>query len=285
MIRFFLLGTFLWLSLATQAQYYDSVSFVHAPWKVERIERKVKLYKYHFSNKNLFKANENISYIIFKNKPKRYELAIAAEPQQLRTVSDFSVENLAVAAINGNFFDMKNGGAVDFTKVNGKVINVNSKGNNEKLDFHQKAAIVIDHGKLSIKNWDGLVNWEEWLKEPNVMLSGPLLLLDRKQQALDSSSFNVKRHPRTAVGITRKGKVILLIADGRNSNAYGLSLFELTKLMKWLGCVDAINLDGGGSSTLWVNGKGVVNYPTDNGKWDHEGERKVANILYLRKRK
>jgi exopolysaccharide biosynthesis protein len=52
--------------------------------------------------------------------------------------------------------------------------------------------------------------------------------------------------------------------------------------MRWLGCVSAINFDGGGSSALWVKGEGIVNYPTDNRKWDHEGERKVANILYVK---
>ena len=65
-----------------------------------------------------------------------------------------------------------------------------------------------------------------------------------------------------------------------------MRLFELTKLMRWLNANDAINLDGGGSTTLWINnymGNGVVNYPTDNKKWDHEGQRKVANVVLLKK--
>jgi exopolysaccharide biosynthesis protein len=64
-----------------------------------------------------------------------------------------------------------------------------------------------------------------------------------------------------------------------------MSLFELSKLMRWLKAIDAINLDGGGSTTLWVNNEiGVVNFPTDNKKWDHEGQRKVANVLLLKKK-
>jgi exopolysaccharide biosynthesis protein len=55
--------------------------------------------------------------------------------------------------------------------------------------------------------------------------------------------------------------------------------------MRWLKAIDAINLDGGGSTTLWVNNEiGVVNFPTDNKKWDHEGQRKVANVLLLKKK-
>lgn len=63
-----------------------------------------------------------------------------------------------------------------------------------------------------------------------------------------------------------------------------MSLFELTKLLGWLGARQGINLDGGGSTALWVNdrsGGNVVNYPSDNKKWDHEGERKVANVILL----
>ncbi len=77
----------------------------------------------------------------------------------------------------------------------------------------------------------------------------------------------------------------MLVADGRHINAQGFSLYELTKIMRWLGCTKAINFDGGGSSTLWVEGKGVVNHPSDNAKWDNAGERKVANIMFLKKEK
>jgi len=268
----------------TDAQYYDSVSFVSANWKAQRLDRKVRLYQNHFSSKNVFKANENISYVLIK-KGKRSSFRVAAEPSRLRTVSDMAAENNALVAVNGNFFDMKNGGAVDFTRVSGQVINVNRKGKDEKLDFHQKAAIVIDKGRLAIKKWDGLTNWEEWLKEPDIMLNGPLLLFNKQNERLDSVAFNVARHPRTCVGITRRGHLILLVVDGRQANSAGMSLFELTKIMRWLGCVSAINFDGGGSSTLWVRDKGVINYPTDNKQWDHEGARKVANILYLKPRK
>jgi len=57
---------------------------------------------------------------------------------------------------------------------------------------------------------------------------------------------------------------------------------ELARVMKWLGAEDAMNLDGGGSSALYIKGKSIVNYPSDNKQFDHEGQRKVANIVYLR---
>ena len=116
------------------------------------------------------------------------------------------------------------------------------------------------------------------------MVSGPLLIFNKRTEELDSSSFTKSRHPRTAIGIKANGKVILLTVDGRQENSAGMSLYELTKIMRWLNCISAVNLDGGGSTTLWVQKSGVINYPSDNKKWDHEGERKVANIVVLKKK-
>ena len=67
-----------------------------------------------------------------------------------------------------------------------------------------------------------------------------------------------------------------------------MSMAELAKLARWLKAKDAINLDGGGSTTLWLSGQpgnGVVNYPSDNKQWDHAGERKVANVLLVKRRR
>ena len=117
-----------------------------------------------------------------------------------------------------------------------------------------------------------------------MLLNGPLLFLNGMKEELDTTAFTRLRNPRTCVGLKPNGRVVLLTVDGRNDNSAGMSLFELTKLMKWLGCTSAINFDGGGSTTLWVNNKGVINYPTDNKKWDHEGERKVANVILVKKK-
>jgi exopolysaccharide biosynthesis protein len=91
---------------------------------------------------------------------------------------------------------------------------------------------------------------------------------------------NKARHPRTAVGLdaTRK-TLILLVTDGRKPGiAIGMSYDELAAEMVRLGCREALNLDGGGSSVMAVRGAGskdlkILNQPTD-GK-----ERAVANVL------
>lgn len=90
------------------------------------------------------------------------------------------------------------------------------------------------------------------------------------------AEFATTRHPRTAVGIGRNGTLVLLVTvDGRQGGSVGMSLQELAKLMISLGAVDALNLDGGGSTTAVVGGR-VVNSPSDA-----NGERTVANALLL----
>ncbi len=268
-----------------QAHANDSLNFVKAKWKVEKVSKGVKLYTFHFNQENLFQSNQYISYVVFNNKRNGRKAGIGADPKLLKTTSNFATASNADVAVNGNFFDMRNGGAVAYTKKDGIVINTNKITGNQRA-FHQKAAVVIEDGRLQIKNWDGSDNWEAKLTESDVMLTGPLLIFNSASEKLDSSSsFTITRHPRTCVGTTRSGNVIMLIADGRNANARGMNLFELANVMKWLGSENAVNLDGGGSSALWVKGRGVVNHPSDNGKWNHEGERKVANILLVKPRK
>lgn len=269
------------IGLLANAQNKDSLALVTALWQKDAVSKNIQLNRFQFEDSSLFGAKQYISFVSVQ-KSKKNKAIIAADVQQLITVSNFVKNTDAVVAINGNFFDMKNGGAVDFTKVDGKIVNESRKSKSGKRDFHQKAAVVIHKNKLSIIKWDGTEDWESRkLKSRNMMLNGPLLIYNYQQEILDSNAFNNNRHPRTCVGVKKDGTIIMLVADGRNTNAAGLTLLELTKIMQWLGCKSAINFDGGGSSTLWVKGFSVVNHPSDNKKWDHEGERKVANALVI----
>lgn len=89
------------------------------------------------------------------------------------------------------------------------------------------------------------------------------------------------RHPRTAICLTGASEIIILVADGRHEEAVGLSLFELATVMQKMGCTDAVNLDGGGSSTMHISGHGLVNHPSGNQSFDHEGERAVRTVIMI----
>ena len=73
---------------------------------------------------------------------------------------------------------------------------------------------------------------------------------------------------------------MFIVVDGRNSkNAAGITINEFSFLLKQLDCKSAINLDGGGSSTLWFSDIGIVNNPSDNMIFDKNGERNVVNLF------
>lgn len=59
-------------------------------------------------------------------------------------------------------------------------------------------------------------------------------------------------------------------------------MWELLAIARWLGCTSALNLDGGGSSSLWTAAEGTINYPCDNHTFDHLGLRRIPNIIVVR---
>ena len=107
----------------------------------------------------------------------------------------------------------------------------------------------------------------EWKDVNHIISGGPYLIkngdiyVDMTAQKLGSIGG---RNPRTAIGYTRDNHLIMLTADGREGSSIGLTLVELANLMKELGCVNAMNLDGGGSTVMFVKGQ-VVNKPAIQG--------------------
>ncbi|HVE63756.1 MAG TPA: phosphodiester glycosidase family protein [Mycobacteriales bacterium] len=97
----------------------------------------------------------------------------------------------------------------------------------------------------------------------SVGASHVLVRAGRRWFASDGSTFAERRHPRTASGVTRDGTTLLVTVDGRQpGHSLGLTLAEMTELMVGLGAVEAVNHDGGGSSTFVMRGR-VVNRPSD----------------------
>jgi hypothetical protein len=114
----------------------------------------------------------------------------------------------------------------------------------------------------------------------NAVSGGPILIRAGKQQRFEKAEsnafkdrFKVEKHPRTALGWSAQ-EYFWVEVDGRRKESIGMTLNELGSLMAELGCVEAMNLDGGGSSTVWFEGK-VRNRPSDG------AERPVANSLVL----
>jgi hypothetical protein len=92
--------------------------------------------------------------------------------------------------------------------------------------------------------------------------------------------FSAQRHPRSAIGFSRDSATIYLVAlDGRQETSDGMSLVELGDFLVSIGVYQGMNFDGGGSTSLVIDGK-LVNRPSDA-----TGERAVGNAILVRERK
>ena len=150
-------------------------------------------------------------------------------------------------------------------------------------DPEQEDLVLYEDGSVGILRESEYT--AEEIKESgavDIFSFGPGLVIDGEVTV--SSGDEVKRaqvtNPRTAFGLISPLHYLFVVSDGRTDESTGLSLLELADLMKELGCVTAYNLDGGGSSTIWFNGK-VLNQPTTFG--DTIAEREVSDIVYIGK--
>ncbi len=99
---------------------------------------------------------------------------------------------------------------------------------------------------------------------PVLLQNGDMKITNEEERKFYGKAINDK-HPRTAMGYTSDNKLIILVVEGRNPHAGGATLTQEAQILKDLGCVEALNLDGGGSSCLLVNGKETIK-PSDKGE-------------------
>ena len=156
---------------------------------------------------------------------------------------------------------------------NGLVISAHGKAR-EWVRTHLKVGVQIG---LSIKT----KNEPPLPFTPDFILGGgpQLVAIGRKVFSIEaarySDSLYKQRHPRTAIGWHPNGKMVLVVVDGRQKSSVGMTIDELAGLMLELGCVEAMNLDGGGSTTMVIKNR-IANSPSDA-----TGERAVSDALMI----
>ncbi|HEY0750272.1 MAG TPA: phosphodiester glycosidase family protein, partial [Chitinophagaceae bacterium] len=109
---------------------------------------------------------------------------------------------------------------------------------------------------------------------PVLLQNGQIKITNDEERMFMGKAIHDK-HPRTAMGYTTDNKLIILVVEGRNPQASGASLIQLAQILKDLGCVEALNLDGGGSSCLLINGKETIR-PSDK-----TGQRPVPAVFII----
>lgn len=271
----------------------DSLAFVNAQWNTRILHfGGIVLRQCAFTDSSLFRSNQYISVLEVRNS---FRFDIVADTMLVPT-SDFVTYANALAGINGSFFAWDAPwNSVNYLRINGKELAPNRVPEPGTRTFRQSGCITVsEKGRLSIHKipdsvmvTDDRDRWERELTAEDVLSAGPVLRFRGKDETVLENGFNTTRHPRTALGIRKGGRILMVVVDGRAAEAAGMSMAELQHIMRWLRSRYAINLDGGGSSALSVRRNllrpvETVNHPSDNKKFDHEGERAVANAIIVK---
>jgi len=112
---------------------------------------------------------------------------------------------------------------------------------------------------------------------PVLVQNGEIKITNNEERKFGGKAVN-NLEPRTAIGYTKDHKIIILVCEGRSPTAAGLSLVQLAKIFKDLDCVEALNLDGGGSSCMLINGK-ETNTPSTKGV-----QRPVPSVFLIERK-
>lgn len=194
-------------------------------------------------------------------------------PVSGETTSQISKNNAAVAGINaGGFMDRgwtgTGGAPLGFIVQDGKVVYNQIKNENVKQEtvaFTKEGMLVV--GKHSMAQLKKL-----GIKE-GVSFGPPLIVNGKPTITKGDGGWGIA--PRTAIGQKETGEVLLLVIDGRSLESFGATLKDVQDILLQYGAVNAANLDGGSSATMYFNGK-VINKPSDK-----LGERTVPTAFVV----
>ena len=183
---------------------------------------------------------------------------------ETQTVSDMADAAGAIVAMSGDYAAAFSKGYVIANGV--EAMATNNKLRDTCLIYRDGVMETYLKNKLDYKAAQDRGVWQSFLFGPCLLLNG-----QRIEKNFNSTVFPA--NPRAAIGYFEPGHYCFVLVDGRSSNNRGMTLKQLSALMEGLGCVDAYNLDGGQSASLWFGGR-IVNDP-------YHGGRKISDIVYV----
>lgn len=233
-----------------------------------------------YARLNIFDSVQSVSVIRYPSAS--FRTCIANDSAETSdSTSALALRHGAVAAINASYFNVKTLYPTTWTRDDGKV-----EGWTRPSELCRVDGLVAVKGGRDVRIFTcDTLGYEAVAKGcKEAVAAGPVLLRDgvEARSKWPESDFYMKRHPRSFIGTTAGGMVYLVVIDGRfPGQGIGTTIHETAQIARLLGLRDALNLDGGGSSTLWTEKYGVINHPYDNKKFDHAGQRVVPNIIYI----
>ncbi len=303
-----------YLSVVASLEHGNYAKF---KWTSKEIEPGI-IWKSFIGYTEIFKSNQSINIIeIDLNKTdKKLTFTHNYIKNKWLPLNSLAKRCNAIVAINGGYSDNEN--TVDekrfYTHFRSEGINYQTIQipythrcywkNEGCLYITKKGQVGIEFGNKA---------YFESIKAPYVLSSSPILIKNGipigkyflpnniSDKPLTTDSLNLLdyenpyrhqgiRHPRSAIGIKKQNIIIMVAIDGRADQAQGMTAAELTTLLfDYLGCKEALNLDGGGSTSMYIEKEkpnGIVNYPARNynspqKKFNHYGLRKIPNAIVL----
>jgi hypothetical protein len=226
-------------------------------------------------------VNNAKSYVVTFTLGEASQLKAKNDGDQLKTMTEW-MSGITGAILAWN--SCANGDGQSDSIVNGVV---NDFYGNDKFFRHTTGAIFIDNdGYVTSRDFTGTTldtqraaimlaedAWQTALFRAPLVVDGAVYDVDTTG-IYPKSDFQTRISGRTCLGQKADGTYVLLVVDGR-TDSYGCTMEQVANKMLSLGCIQAFNLDGGGSTTLWYNGS-VINVPSDP-----DGERPIPTIMYV----
>jgi hypothetical protein len=188
-------------------------------------------------------TSQNINVLVIDLCASGVSVRATKSTERQRTVSSFGALVGAEAAINGDFFSF------DTYSTNGPAMSGGAAWGG--TDHGYVAPVQFGTNRVALPGHEGTAGVEPWARE--VVSGHPTLLVAGNPRDNNGDTLCTARHPRTVLGLSAdKQKLFLAVVDGRATGRIGMTCDELGGLLKGLGASDAVNLDGGGSSAMWV---------------------------------
>ena len=259
----------------------DSIALATAAWHTSDLGGGAEC---RYAQIDLFGSRQSISVVSYP--PRSFETRIVHLDRRAEATSRLGRDAGADIAVNGSYFNVRTFEPVTFVLADKKVV-----GRTTPQELMRTNGIVAFKGRkgrrMDIFRCDTARYDRVKRRYRSALAAGPVLVDDGRIVEYDSDkTFYTGRHPRTLIGKRTDGKIVMVVIDGRfKGQGEGTTIAETAYIARQLGLVEALNLDGGGSSTLWTAQKGVLNHPYDNHRFDHAGERGVPNCITVTRNK
>jgi exopolysaccharide biosynthesis protein len=236
----------------------DSIAFATAQWRTANLGGGAEC---RYAQIDMFGSRQSISVATYPGR--RFTTSIVHLDRRAESTSDLGKAAGAEIAVNGSYFNVKTFEPVTFVLLDRKIV-----GRTTPEEAFRT------NGVIAFKDRKG--------RRMEIFLCDTTQYADvarRYRSALAAGPV-----PRTLIGKRADGTVVMAVIDGRfKGQGDGATIAETAYIARQLGLTEALNLDGGGSSTLWTAQEGVLNHPYDNRRFDHEGERGVPNCIVVRR--